>query len=487
MNQRRSASDSHLPLDSRCGERLHYLRSKDYNSLHTTSFQLSDYTMARECLSRGRAARGAAAALVGMVYWGRTTILRDHVEDNTMPDFLPTKRLYFDDAYLRAFEARVVALTEWRGQPAAVLDATALYPEGGGQPADAGTLAGVTVRDVQEQDDTIYHVLAEPLPAGVGDTVAGEVAWARRFDHMQQHTGQHTISAAFYRLCGADTMSWHLGAEYVSIDINAKDLSDAALAEAEHLANTILWDDVPVTAAILTRDELAALDLRKGTDRADGIRVVSIGDFDRIGCGGTHVLTAGRVGAIGLRRTETRGNQTRIEFVCGARALADYHAKTGTLNAVVASLKVRPEDVVSQIDRLLAQSDEQRRDLTDLRRTLLRYEARDLLADPAGSVADRPVVCRRLDGRDMEALRTLAGQIAEAGGVALLAGAHAGKAQLAFACDKAAPLDLNAALKAALPLVGGKGGGQKSQAQGGGPEVAGLDAALAQAKQQILG
>jgi len=404
-----------------------------------------------------------------------------------MPDITPTQRLYFDDAYLRAFEARVMALTEWQGQPAVILDATALYPEGGGQPADQGALAGVAVRDVQEKDDIIYHILADSLPAGVGDTVAGEIAWDRRFDHMQQHTGQHTISAAFYRLFGADTMSWHLSTDYVSVDINRTNLSDAQLVEAEQVANAILWDDVLVTAQILTRDELAKLDVRKGTDREGGIRVVSIGEWDRIGCGGTHVKTAGRVGAIGLRRAETRGNLTRVEFVCGARALADYHAKTGTLNAAIATLKTRAEDVLPQIGRLLAQSDEQRRDLTDLRRKLLSYEARDLLAAPVGMVADRPVVCRRLDERDMESLRTLAGQIAELGGVALLGGAHAGKAQLAFSGPKDAPLDLNAALKAALPLVGGKGGGQKFQAQGGGSDIAGLDAALAQARTQILG
>jgi alanyl-tRNA synthetase len=399
----------------------------------------------------------------------------------------PTQRLYFDDAYLRAFEARVVALTEWHGQPAAVLDATALYPEGGGQPADQGTLAGVAVRDVQEADDVIYHVLAEPLPASVGDTVAGEIAWARRFDHMQQHTGQHTISGAFYRLLGADTTSWHLTGDTLSIDINQTNLSDAALAEAEHLANTILWDDVPVTAQIMTRAEMEALQLRKGTDREGGIRVVSIGDFDRIGCGGTHVRTTGRVGAIGLRRTETRGTQTRVEFVCGARALADFHGKTNLINAAIAALKTRQDDVLSHLDRLLAQSDEQRREITDLRRTLLGYEARDLLAAPTGSVADRPVVVRRLDGRTMETLRALAGQIAEAGGVALLGGVEAGKAQLAFACPKEAPLDLNAVLRAVLPLIGGKGGGQKFQAQGAGATLGALDAALTQATQQILG
>lgn len=404
-----------------------------------------------------------------------------------MPDTLLTKRLYFDDAYLREFEARVVALTEWQGQPAAVLDATALYPEGGGQPADTGAVGGVAVRDVQEADEVIYHILAEPLPASVGDTVVGQVAWARRFDHMQQHTGQHTISAAFYRLFGADTLSWHLGGEVVTIDINRTGLADAAFAEAEQAANEILWEDVPVIAQVLPPSEIARLTLRHGSDREGDIRVVSIGEWDRIGCGGTHVASAGRVGAIGLRRSETKGNLTRVEFVCGARALADYHMKTATMNAAVAALKASPDDLFASIERVLAQSDEQRRELGELRRRLLGYEAEELRAAPVGMVDGRAVICQRLDGRDAEALRFLAQRLAEGGAVALLGSEHDGKAQMVFACEKSSPLDMNATLKAVLPLVGGRGGGQKSMAQGGGPEAAGLDAALAAARAAILG
>ncbi len=404
-----------------------------------------------------------------------------------MPDTPLTKRLYFDDAYLREFEARVVALTAWQGQPAAVLDATALYPEGGGQPADLGTLGGVAVRDVQEADEVIYHILEAPLPASVGDTVRGTVAWARRFDHMQQHTGQHVISAAFYRLFGADTLSWHLGGEVITIDINRTGLADAAFAEAEVAANEIAWQDTPVVAQVLPPSEIARLPMRKGSDREGDIRVVSIGDWDRIGCGGTHVASVGCVGAIGLRRSETKGNLTRIEFVCGARALADYHMKTATVNAAVAALKASPEDLFAQLERVLTQSDEQRREISDLRRRLLGYEAEELRAQPAGKVDGRAVICQRRDAHDADALRFLAQRLAEGGAVALLGSVHDGKAQLVFACDKTAPLDLNATLKAVLPLVGGRGGGQKSLAQGGGPEIAGLDAALAAARTAILG
>jgi alanyl-tRNA synthetase len=410
-----------------------------------------------------------------------------------MSDIAPTKRLYFDDSYLREFEARVVALTTFHDRPAVVLDATALYPEGGGQPADMGTLSGVAVLDVQEEDDIIYHILAGPLPASVGDVVTGEVEWLRRYDFMQQHTGQHTISGAFYHLLGAPTTSWRLGGEVVTIDLGKAGLSEESVAEAEHLANEILWQDVAVTAKIYSRDEMAHLDMRKGSDRDGGIRVVSIGDFDRIGCGGTHVVSTGQVGAIGVRRWETRGQTTRVEFVCGARALADYHAKTATVNAAGVALSAKPDEIMPQIARLLGQSEEQRKTIADLRKQLVEYEARDLLANAGDTVAGLPLICVRRDDRDMNELRLLAQLIVEGGGVALVAGrsgasgAQAGKAQLAFACPKDAPLDLNQILKGVLPLIDGKGGGQKFQAQGGGTNIAALDAALEQARKTLLG
>ena len=402
-----------------------------------------------------------------------------------MPEMPPTERLYFTDSYLYTFESRVVALTEFAGRPAVVLDATAFYPEGGGQPADHGTLGDVAVVDVQEADDRIYHILADPLAMSVGTMVTGTIDHKRRFDFMQQHTGQHTISGAFYHLLGAATTSWRLGSDVVTIDIAHTGLSDMAIAEAEHLTNEILWRDLAVTAAIYSKTELARLEMRKGSDRDGGIRVVSIGDFDRIGCGGTHVATTGQVGAIGIRRWETRGQGSRIEFVCGARALSDYAAKTAVVNAVGAALSAKPEDIVAQISRLQHVNDDQRHEISDLRKRLTTYEVLELLATTPHRVGEHPIVCARFDEREMNDLRLLAQRIAESGGIGLIGGINGEKAQLAFACDKTLTIDLNAALKAALPLVDGKGGGQKFSTQGGGTNVAGLDAALEHARMII--
>lgn len=400
-----------------------------------------------------------------------------------MSEFPPTLRLYFADAYRRAFTAPISALTTWHDRPAAVLEATAFYPEGGGQPADRGTLEGIAVLDVQEEDEVIYHLLAQPLAAGPGTTITGEIDWVRRHDHMQQHTGQHTLSGAFWRLFGAETKSWHLGADEVTIDLGRTGLSDDDLRAAEHAANEVLWDDVPVVASFYDAEELVTLELRKGTERAGRVRVVSVGAWDRIGCGGTHVATSGQVGAIGLRRAETRGEMTRVAFVCGARALADYRAKTSMQNMLVARLKAPPGELEAQIDRLQAQLAEAHHEAEGLRGTLLDYEARDLLSATPDRIAAMPLICARLDGRDPAALRQLAQRLAVGGGTALLGSSAGDKVQLVFACPPGTPCDMNLILKAALPLIGGRGGGQKTLAQGGGPDVTGLDAALAAARQ----
>ncbi len=405
-----------------------------------------------------------------------------------MPDMRPTKRLYFDDANLCDFEARVIAVsTTQTGQPAVVLDATAFYPEGGGQPADYGVLAGVPVVDVQEADDRITHILADPVEIKVGTTVTGTIDWRRRFDHMQQHTGQHTLSGAFWRLMGAETTAWHLGVDEVTIDIARAGLSDDQVREIAIAANEVIWQDVPVTADVYTPEQLESLTLRKGTERSGLIRVVSVGDWDRIGCGGTHVTSTGQVGAIGIRRVETRGMQSRITFLCGARALDDFHRKTFLVNDLIARLKVPMSDLEAHVERLQQQLSETRHDLEAARLKLLEYEAQDLLTQAQAQAGPYPVIARRLNSHDANELRTLAQQIAANGGIALLGAVTGEKAQLVFACPKDAPYDMATILKATLPLIDGKGGGQKNLAQGGGAGLALLDEALNRAFNAVIG
>ncbi len=404
---------------------------------------------------------------------------------------MPTERLYWNDAYLRRFEARVVAVGEVGGKPAVTLDATAFYPEGGGQPADRGTLGGVPVIDVQERAGEIYHILGESPEAAAltpGARVSGEIDWQRRFDYMQQHSGQHILSGGFWRLCQGETVSWHLGEEYTSVDIDLPALSPDQAAEVEHASNEVLWNDLAIEARIYAPDDLAALGLRRGPKVESDIRIVRIGDWDAIGCGGTHVLTAGRVGGIGIRRWETRGNVTRVEFLCGQRAVADYRRKTRALLSIGQMLAAPLDGLEAATSQMLQNQAALRESLEKAQKLLLDREARDLLAGSERAWNDHPIVCAHLGEREVSDMRALAARIAESGGIALLGAVSPdqSRASLVFTCEKTLPLDLNKALQQVLPQVGGRGGGQKFSAQGGGPNVAGLRAALDEARRALL-
>jgi alanyl-tRNA synthetase len=404
---------------------------------------------------------------------------------------MPTERLYWGDAYLRQFEARVLAVGEFAGKPAVTLDATAFYPEGGGQPADRGTLDGLAVVDVQERDGEIFHILETNPESGMmtaGQRVTGTLDWARRFDFMQQHSGQHILSGGFWRLFQAETVSWHLGEAYTSVDISASALSQDAAAEVEQASNAVLWDDPPIEERIYAPEALAALGLRRGPKVESDIRIVSIGDWDAIGCGGTHVLSAGRVGALGIRRWETRGNVTRVEFLCGQRAVEDYRRKTRALLSLGQMLAQPLEKIEEAARQMVEANTTLRTELEQARSQLLLVEANDLMAQSRAHLGDYSIVCTLLPSREVSDLRTLAGNIAGLGGIALLGGSSPDQARatLVFACEKTLLLDLNKLLQQALPHIGGRGGGQKFAAQGGGPNVAGLQAALDEALRALL-
>ncbi|HEX9051126.1 MAG TPA: alanyl-tRNA editing protein, partial [Anaeromyxobacter sp.] len=258
-----------------------------------------------------------------------------------------TDRLYLSDPALLDFDATVIAVRERGGRPAVVLDRTAFYPEGGGQPADRGTLAGVAVVDVQEDAGEVLHVLGGPPPAGA---VAGRVDAARRRDHVQQHHGQHLLSAAFEARAGARTVSFHLGEETCTIDLDvpAARLGAAALREVEAAANDLVFRDLPVTARDLSAEELARLPLRKAP--AKGSRVVVVGDLageiaDASPCGGTHPRRTGEVGAIAVLRAQRWGEGTRVEFVCGARVVRALAVAGERLLAAAAALRCAPAEV----------------------------------------------------------------------------------------------------------------------------------------------
>jgi alanyl-tRNA synthetase len=389
-----------------------------------------------------------------------------------------TERLYLHDASLLEFEGEVVRATVHAGRPAVVLDRSAFYPEGGGQPADRGTLGGVPVVDVVDEGGEVLHVLGGEPPAG---RVAGRVDAARRRDHVQQHHGQHLLSAAFEARAGARTLSFHLGEETCTIDLDAPaaSLAPATLRAVEAAANELVFRDLPVDARELGPEELARLPLRKAP--AKGTRVVVVGDLakgeieDASPCGGTHPRRTGEVGAIAVLRAQRWGEGTRVEFVCGARVVRALAAAGERLAKAGEALRCAPAEVPAAAARAAEEATARRKDAERLALALAAAEADRLHAGPPGPV--RAVILPPGPGAPAY-LKAVAAALAAKGRVALLGAVEEGRAHLAFARPRGAGPHLGESLRAAAAVLGGKGGGAPEAAQGSGPEVAKLDAAL---------
>ncbi|HEY0739667.1 MAG TPA: DHHA1 domain-containing protein [Herpetosiphonaceae bacterium] len=387
---------------------------------------------------------------------------------------MPAERLYYDDAYMQTFTARVTQRSTFNGQPAVALDRSAFYPEGGGQPGDHGMLNDVQVLDTQaDEANEIWHILAAPLEA---DEVQGQIDWARRFDFMQQHHGQHLLSAACEQQFDARTVAVHLGGEICTVDLAHPGLSGEQIAAIEDATNQMIWANVPIHARFVTSEELSTLTLRKLPQAYERIRIVSAGDFDHSPCGGTHPNRTGEVGGVVIRRWERYKNGVRVEFVCGGRAIRDYRWKNQILLGVSAELSVSLAELTPAVQRLRAAEQTQRKTLERAQERLIDYDAQDLIA-AAPRLGGVPVVVQSYDDRTLDSLRLLAKRIADAGGVALL-GLRADKAQLVFNRPAGVTADMGALLKAAAAIVGGRGGGKPDAAQGGGPDRERLDEAL---------
>jgi alanyl-tRNA synthetase len=373
--------------------------------------------------------------------------------------------LYFTDAYLTSFSARIVARGERDGRPTVTLDRSAFYPQGGGQPADTGTLSGVAVLDVQSTEDgAVWHTLASPLAT---ELVDGVVEWTRRFDHMQQHHGQHLLSAAFEELCQSRTVAFHLGVEYASIDLSG-DVSEAQLLAAEERTNQVIWEDRPVHARFVSPEELATLALRKPPTVAGAIRVVSVERFDHSACGGTHPRSTGAVGLLYARRREKRGADTRVEFICGGRALRDLRNKGSLVSRLAGRLTVGVDELDEAVGRLREREEVAHKRLTTVMDALLAHEARDLVA-AAKESGGTPLVHLVRSDLTLDEARSLARAVVAHGAVIVL-GIAGEKSQLLVGRPASDTLDCGKVVREAVTPFGGRGGGQPGMAQGGVPE-----------------
>lgn len=380
-----------------------------------------------------------------------------------------TRRLYYEDPYLTRFEARVV-----RTVPGGVvLDQTAFFPTGGGQPHDTGTLNGIAVVDVREEGDDVVHVVRHPVEG----VVTGVLDWDRRRDHMQQHHGQHILSEAFVRVCRAETTSFHLGAEVSSIELAVARIAPVDVERAETLANMVVMENRPVSVGVFTPEEARALPLRKPPPPEPRLRIVHVRDFDCSPCCGTHPTRTGDVGVIMIVGVETN----RVHFVCGLRGLKTARENAQSVRALMAKLSCGRAEIGGAVERVQGDLVSTRKSLAAAEKTIAGYRARELAAaaQPAGRAR---LVVERFADRDPKYLQTLAnGIIEQPGMVAILsAGGH-----LTLARSRDVQLDLRPVLADALAVIGGRGGGSPHFCQGGG-DGKDVEGALRVAREKIV-
>jgi alanyl-tRNA synthetase len=384
-----------------------------------------------------------------------------------------TERLYYTDSYGREFHARVVARSA--DGRTVYLDRTLFYPSSGGQPFDVGSIDGVAVVEVvEEEDERVAHRLAAPL-AAEGE-VAGKIDWARRFDHMQQHSGQHLLSAVFEERFGLHTVSFHMGAESATIDLEGGGVEARTVVEAERRANELVAENRAVDVRF--EDAGTAQGLRKASERAGTLRIVSIDRLDRSACGGTHVRTTGEIGPILLRKTEKIRQSVRVEFVCGGRAVRRARADFEALSRIAQLFSAPVDEVAPMVAAQLEAAKAADRARRKLELEVAAYRGKELYAstEPGPDGVRRAI--QRLDGGNLEDLRAVA-QNFTAQTKAIFVATLKDPPSLLVAASADSGVDAGKLLKAALSEAGGRGGGNARIAQGSVPDASLLDLLVA--------
>lgn len=389
-----------------------------------------------------------------------------------------TEKLYYADAYQTSFQAEVVAQDVVQGRPAVALDRTAFYPTSGGQPHDLGTLDGVPVLEVQDKNSQVWHLLARPLP---GRQVQGVVDWSRRWEHMQNHSGQHILSQAFIRLAEAETIGWHLSENSVTIDLDTPAVDNQVLGQAEALANQVIQEDRSIAARLVDSEELPGLGLRKQPDLEGALRIVEIAGFDQVACSGTHVRSTAQVGLLKILRTERRGAETRVYFACGGRAIADYGRKHLLVRGLATRLTRGEDELLDAVDKLQQEAQSAYRSLRATQAVLADLEAQRLWSNVKGLEPPR-LISGLYPGWDSDLVKQVALSVRLRPGcfIALVAGDPGPEDSALLVVTRSDDLDVDAgrALRAAVEAVGGRGGGKPDYAQGKVPSLQAARAVL---------
>jgi alanyl-tRNA synthetase len=396
---------------------------------------------------------------------------------------LLSKRLYYEEPYLQEFKGKITEKIKIDGKSALILDNTCFYPTSGGQPNDLGYIQGVSIVDVIEDNEKIIHVLKGGIEEECGDTVIGKIDWKRRFDHMQQHSGQHILSATFEKLWNADTVSFNLGDEICTLDIMKDNITSEEVKKAEILSNDIVLENKPIKVYFVNQERTNELNLRKIPPKKGDIRIVEIKDFDICACCGTHCGTTGEVGLIKILKWEKRGVKIRLDFICGKRSLKDYYWKNELIKNISNKLTIKDSELGEVIDRMLEERKEIRKELKEFKEKLKEYEAKRLIDESFLRDNRIKIINKVFEEDNFQEARELVQKIINLDdSVVVLAGIKSKEegegAKILFACSRVLKYDMNGLIREAAKFIEGQGGGALNFAQARGKNVEGIEDAL---------
>jgi alanyl-tRNA synthetase len=367
-----------------------------------------------------------------------------------------TRKLYFEDAYLIEFDGRVLDRLFHEGWPAVILDRTCFYPESGGQPSDRGNLGGADVLRVFEDGERIVHVLDREL-SGTED-VRGVVDWVRRFDHMQQHSGQHILSQCFVEVLEGETQSFHLGEQVSTLEIGISAASDADLEKVESRANEVVFEDREIRTYFVEAEHIETVPLRRPPKKEGTIRVVEVGGFDFSACGGTHCRRTGEIGLIKIIRWDKIRNNLRFEFLCGRRARQDYRDKNRSVLEISQKFSVHERDAAAAVEKTIQETRQSRKKLKQLQEALAGFEAREAVEKGAGWLVKRVWTDKTAEEAKLLALNII--RLAERAVLFAVRGGE--RDHFIFACSEKMPLNMRELVPLVMERAKGKGGGGAS-------------------------
>ncbi|SDW07034.1 alanyl-tRNA editing protein [Paenibacillus sp. CF384] len=369
-----------------------------------------------------------------------------------------TIRMYYHSSYVTEWETKITNSLKRDDGWYVQLEQSAFYPHGGGQPCDTGTINGIPVLDVISEEDEVLHKV-ERLPEGIAASC--KIDWERRFDHMQQHSGQHLLSAVCLRLFDALTLSFHLGMESATIDVDKPELTLEQLSHLEREVNKTIYDNHPISSYMVSEEEASRLPLAKPPKVSGNVRIVEIESVEYNACGGTHVSSTGGIGMIKLLRTEKMKGNTRISFKCGSRALMEFNDCMGILGTLSSKFNTGKEDIVARIEKWEQEQKQLQTELAALKEQNDSFIARDLLDRPGDGL-----IAHQFENKPVKDLQSLAIKLTTLTNDPVLL-ADLADSKLVLAHSGPYERSCGAFFKEHLGSYGGKGGGSSTLAQAG--------------------